>query len=155
MCLSIAVHRPDSVLAKGEHAGHEWIVTHNGMGYRCGYVKVNPGHPFHGKGNREDGTDLIEVHGGLTFAEADEDCGKGGPDNGWWFGFDCAHDGDEPDPSLPNCRSWNPMFDVLNLFDGLFAHSLADDSGVRSQGYVEGQCRKLCEQLARVESCLK
>lgn len=152
MCLSIAVNRPDDVLATGEHAGLEWVVAHNGFGHRCGYAKVLPGHPYYGKGYMDDETSSIEVHGGLTFAEADENCGKGGPDNGWWFGFDCAHDGDDPDPSLPNSRSWTPMLSALNLFDGFFARDLPDEdgSGVRSQKYVEGQCRKLCEQLAAV-----
>lgn len=45
MCLSIALERPEDVLAAGTHAGHEWQVIHNGSGYRCGYVKVPPGHP--------------------------------------------------------------------------------------------------------------
>jgi hypothetical protein len=29
-------------------------------------------------------------------------CDKGGPDNGWWLGFDCAHSMDAQDPSLPS-----------------------------------------------------
>ncbi len=130
MCLSIAVHRPNDVLAKGEHSGHEWIVVHNGMGYRCGYVKVEPGHPWHGKGYSSIDA---EVHGGLTFADADEPCDKGGPDNGWWLGFDCAHIDDAPDPELPATRRL-PCF--------------SHDAAVRSQEYVESECRSLCEQAA-------
>lgn len=53
MCLSIALERPEDVLAAGTHAGHEWQVIHNGSGYRCGYVKVPPGHPWHGKHSGE------------------------------------------------------------------------------------------------------
>ncbi|MFN9907214.1 MAG: hypothetical protein ACK56F_14025 [bacterium] len=39
MCLPIAIKRPDYVLATGEHLGYEWNIVHNGIGYRCGYVR--------------------------------------------------------------------------------------------------------------------
>ena len=134
MCLPIKVARPDNVLAEGTHMGHEWAVTHNTNGYRCGYVKVEPGHPWHGKTD----SDLYEsgaypkVHGGITFAEADTPCDKGGPDNGWWLGFDCAHHGDAQDTTLP-LEHKMPAF-----LGGI----------VRTQEYVESECRSLCEQAA-------
>jgi hypothetical protein len=49
MCLSIAIDRPDDVLAEGEHDGFKWTVVHNGTGYRCGYVRIPHGHPWHGQ----------------------------------------------------------------------------------------------------------
>lgn len=131
MCLSIAIDRPDDVLAKGEHAGFEWMVIHNGMGYRCGYVKVEPGHPWHGK---DDTDSFADVHGGVTFGAGDVDCGKGGADSGWWIGFDCAHFGDAPDRSLPIREP------------GSFGHA----GVVRTQEYVEAECRSLCEQARNV-----
>ncbi len=132
MCLPIAVDRPDCVLGKGEHLGHEWMVVHNGMGYRCGYVKVEPGHPWHGKDYNS--LDDVEVHGGLTFADADKPCDKGGPDNGWWLGFDCCHYLDMPDTALPSEHG-------MMRFQS--------EGVVRSQEYVEAECRSLCEQAAR------
>lgn len=139
MCLSIAVHRPGCVLAKGEHAGFEWVVVHNGSGYRCGYVRVPAGHPWHGKDESE--VDA-SVHGGLTFAEADLPCDKAGPDNAHWLGFDCCHGGDAADPSLPGDgdRSVSRMF-----LEGLNRYGT-----VRTQEYVEAECRSLCEQAAAV-----
>jgi hypothetical protein len=131
MCLSVAVHRPNDVLASGHHAGFEWSVVHNGMGYRCGYVKVEPGHPWFGKGYNDI---ECEVHGGLTFAAADVDRGKGGPDDGWWVGFDCAHAGDAADPALPGSHRGWPRFRI----------DLGES--VRTQEYVEAECRSLCEQ---------
>ncbi len=133
MCLSIKVKSPDHVLAEGTHAGHEWVVVHNGMGYRCGYVKVEPGHPWHGKDDSQlyDEGKAPEVHGGITFAQADVPCDKGGPDNGWWLGFDCAHSMDAQDPSLPT------------------EHYMRSCGGmIRDQKYVEEQCRNLCVQAA-------
>jgi len=134
MCLGIAIRRPQHVLATGEHCGLEWMVIQNGGGYRCGYIRVPAGHPWHGKGYDDIDAD---VHGGLTFAEPDEQCDKGGDDSAHWFGFDCAHWGDAPDPSLEMDE---------------FVRSRIEQSGgygrVRDQKYVENECRKLCEQAA-------
>ena len=88
MCLPILVHRPDALLNRGEHLCHEWVVVHNGNGYRCGYVKVLPDHPWFGL----DWDDVpADAHGGITFSRADTPCDAAGPDDGWWVGFDCAH----------------------------------------------------------------
>jgi hypothetical protein len=74
------------------------------------------------------------VHGGLTFAHPDTDCGKGGEDNAWWLGFDCAHWNDAPDPSLP----------------GYEHRALGTTGMIRTTGYVAGECRRLAEQAAEV-----
>ena len=131
MCLSIAVARPDHVLATGTHRGYQWIVTHNTSGYRCGYLRLPKGHPWHGLGM----LDIpVAVHGGITFAEADVECDAPGADDAWWIGFDCAHAGDAPDPSLPNEMP-------LDLIGCLFS-----DDVVRTQEYVETECRDLADQ---------
>lgn len=124
------------MLAEGEHAGYQWAVIHNGMGYRCGYVRVPKGHPWHGKGCDElyELSPDIEAHGGLTFAAPDVECDAPGEDNAWWLGFDCAHCGDAPDPALPNKYSTTYPGDT-----------------VKSQCYVEAECRSLCEQAALAE----
>lgn len=128
MCLSIKIKNPAAVLAEGEHAGFQWAVTHNGIGFRCGYVRVPAGHPWHG----QDYSDVpADAHGGLTFAQADVPCDAPGPDDAWWLGFDCAHAGDAADPALPAAylREW-------------------DYGIVRTQEYVESWCHRLCEQAA-------
>lgn len=131
MCLSIKINRPECVLAEGVHEGMEWVVVHNNSGYRCGYVRVPKGHPWHGKDWDE--VDC-EVHGGITFAEADVHCDKPGEDDAWWVGFDCAHGGDAADPSLPGYKDYG-------------FRSIPHDV-VRSQSYVESECKSLCEQAA-------
>lgn len=129
MCLSIAVLHPDHVLAAGTHMGYDWCVVHNGMGFRCGYIRVGKDHPWFGKDYHQ-----IEacVHCGLTFSEADIPCAKGGADDGWWVGFDCAHGCDAQDPDLP--------------FDPMLCLPKAERAVVRTQEYVENQCRLLAEQ---------
>lgn len=133
MCLSIKVKRPDAVLAEGEHAGFQWAVTHNGSGFRCGYVRVPAGHPWHGQSM---GDVPADVHGGITFSEPDMPCTAPGPDDDWWVGFDCAHSFDAPDPALPNAmpRPYSWGVEVI-----------------ASQYYVEAECRSLCEQAARAD----
>lgn len=151
MCLSIAIMRPSHVLGQGTHMGHEWMVIHNDMGYRCGYVKVTRGHPWYGKAY--DDVDA-EVHGGLTFAEHDEPCDKGGPDNGYWVGFDCGHGWDLADPALVSERY--RQYAVQSCEDGLtrgysgwgWPLDGPEGSQVRTQEYVEAECRSLCEQAA-------
>ena len=106
MCLSIAIDRPENVLSKGEHSDFEWMTVHNGIGYRCGYVRVPVNHPWHGK-HYDDLS--VDIHGGLTFAEPDKPCDGNRPDNAWWLGFDCAHYDDASDPSLP-CDHQMPSF---------------------------------------------
>lgn len=131
MCLSIKVNSPDTVLAEGEHAGLEWVVVHNRMGYRCGYVRVPKGHPWHGKGLHAIDAD---VHGGLTFAEPDVPCDKPGDDDAYWVGFDCAHLGDAQDPAL--------------LAKGGYRMPKLSIESIKTQAYVEAECRSLCEQAA-------
>lgn len=149
MCLPVAVHFPERMLATGMHEGHEWAVTHNGRGNRCGYVKVLPGHPWYGKSY-----DDIEArcHGGLTFSEPDVHCGKGGADDGWWVGFDANHGFDLPDRELAQLtlegQECMRMRDRIDLLIGALPRDGFGPS-VRSQSYMEAECRSLCEQAAR------
>ena len=142
MCLSIAIDRPDDVLAEGEHLGFQWVVVNNGLGYRCGYARVPLGHPWHGKSH----DDLnVEVHGGLTFAEADVPCDAPGADTDWWLGFDCAHAFDAPDPELArSCSDSGPSLYLLNFL----AEGGNNCYAVRTQAYVESECRSLCQQAS-------
>jgi hypothetical protein len=122
------------LLDKGTHLGYEFEVTSNRLGYRCGYVRVPAGHPWHGKGY-DDVEPYPEVHGGLTFADADMDCGKGGEDSAWWFGFDCAHHMDAPDPNLPG-------------YSKHYMSELHAFGTVKTTEYVAAECRRLAEQAA-------
>jgi len=141
MCNPVTTRRPDLLLSKGVHAGYEWEVTSNGIGYRCGYVRMPPGHPWYGKGY-DDIDPYPDVHGGLTFAEPDFHCGKGGADDAWWLGFDCAHAGDAADSSLPtqDGRPLHPAIAALGREHG----------AIRTTAYVEAECRSLAEQAAVV-----
>lgn len=133
MCLSIKIRNPSAVLSEGKHLGLEWTVTHNGIGFRCGYVRIPKGHPWHGKSYDEINA---RVHGGLTFSEPDVPCDKGGADDAWWLGFDCSHHGDARDPSL-NMTPMRAIFKNYPQFAG---------EKIRTTAYVKAECRRLCKQ---------
>jgi hypothetical protein len=116
--------RKDSILSEGIHEGFEWKVLHNWMGHRCGYIYIPSNHPWFKK--HYDNIDC-DCHGGLTYSQTDDLI----PEK-WCIGFDCAHYCDAQDPSLPSeCRLY---------MTGI----------VRTQEYVEAQCRYLCEQAKAV-----
>jgi hypothetical protein len=144
MCNPIAMHNPDAVLAKGEHAGFEYEVIHNGHGIRCGYVRVPFGHAWHGV--PYDDLD-VEVHGGLTFAEPDEPCPKDGPDNAYWVGFDTHHLHDAQDWDLP----WAGGDEVRQKIRQIHEEVGLDKwpHHVWTTEEVEAECRSVCEQAAR------
>lgn len=112
--------KQDNILSRGTHEGFEWVVTHNGMGFRCGYVIIPNEHPWFNKDYDNIGAD---VHGGLTYSEP-------GDNNTWWVGFDCAHLNDVQDLTLPYRVE-------MNYFKC---------GTVKTQEYVEKECRSLCEQ---------
>lgn len=128
--LVLEQHRPKDVLARGQHAGYLWVIMHNNMGYRCGYVLVPEGHrclrQYIADGCSGYNVDL-DVHGGVTFVEKDTD----GRD--YWVGFDCGHYGDAVDPSLPGSEKLG---------------AIGNQGAIRTQEYVVNQCMFACEQLA-------
>jgi len=125
-CRVLKVNPDIQLLSQGDMMGYDWIVTHNGSGFRCGYIKVPFGHPWHG----EDWETInCNVHGGLTYAQPDTE------DNSWWIGFDCAHYGDALDPTL-NSSSF-PLF-----------RRLGGEGIIRTTEYVMSECHQLCRQAA-------
>lgn len=134
MCLPFPT-LAQQTLNKGEHLGFEWEVVQNGLGYRCGYVRVTPGHPWFGKGYDDINAD---VHGGLTFCGHGKACPTHGPEAEWWIGFDCAHAGDAQDPELTWAKYGESVYQMP---------SYRGDK-IRTQEYVEAECRSLCEQAS-------
>ena len=80
----------------------------------------------------------FNVHGGLTYAGG----GKYPIDQPgtWWFGFDCAHSEDAPDPEILARFSRSEVFP----WEGI----------IRSEAYVVAECESLAEQLADVAAML-
>jgi hypothetical protein len=128
-------------------------------GALCGYVGVTRAHPWH----EADYTDLgssPNVHGGLTFSapctdhgdEASDICHVGST-NGpvWWFGFDCAHLGDQCPKTEATLRQLGhnvayvtrkgkPIREVTHDGDGTY----------RTIAYVTNEVESLARQLSEV-----
>jgi hypothetical protein len=123
-----------------KHAGLPCLIVrveHHGA--LCGYAAVPPGHPLHGQ---EMGEPPVDVHGGLTYAAkcAGDIChvpAPGEPDDVWWFGFDCAHSGDQ-----------TPGSDASLSFRAY--RGRADE--YRTIEYVKAEVERLAEQLAEATS---
>jgi hypothetical protein len=134
MCLFAEISMPEKIEQDGRFLGFRFIILDGGLGFRCGYIEVPPGHPWFGKNYDEIKADC---HGGLTFSKSGTDCGLNRPE-GWWFGFDCGHCGDGPDPAL--------KLDPPELQP--FA-SLIFQGEVRTKHFVEQECCKLIHQAYR------
>lgn len=92
--------------------GMNCIIRRSAYGHLCGYVAVEPGHPFYGFGAdalpRDPG---LEVHGRVAYAQACEHRRPvstsiwrspptpDGP-SAWWLGFECNHSFDLV-PAIP------------------------------------------------------
>ena len=126
---------PDRVQWRDPETGRVCLIKRNTFGAWCGYVGVEPGHPWHNKGYMEVQAD---VHGSLTYADhCDEDPAKGichiptrgEADNLFWLGFDCGHSFD----LLPDAR--------MNWGGGIY----------RDAEYVRDECRNLARQADQAQ----
>lgn len=120
------------------------------QGFWCGYVGVHRGHPWYGLGYND--VD-VEVHGGLTYADAyDDDVERpieerichipapGEPDDVWWFGFDCGH-----------------AFDLCPAMEARYREEMERawlPGGLQTRycdlSYVQQECAELAKQLGAV-----
>lgn len=144
---------PDKVQFQDEATGMPCLIVRNGSGALCGYVGVNPGHPFYEQGYdtcilKNDDDKYINVHGGLTFSGfCREDAENHGichlPDDGeekkvWWLGFDCAHSGDISPRTIRQYREWGLQI---------------GGESYRDLNYVKHEVSHLARQIANPETC--
>ena len=146
-----------------EHAGLPCLAVRNlRFGFWCGYAAVPLGHPLHGK--RYDDVD-VDVHGGLTYANACEGhiCHvpkPGQPDDVWWFGFDCGHFGDYAPGIAATLRQVDPDRRTYDHARAVASADAMPDNlrhiGVieifRTLDYVQAETNRLAEQLAEFRS---
>jgi hypothetical protein len=121
---------PSASIKEGQFEnGFEYAILHHGMGYRCGYLKIRPDHPWYKKDYTE--TDCeVEIHGGLTYGSTNEN------DGSWWIGFDCAHSFDKVDPSI--------------LLKDSPHHMYIGGKEIRTTEYVEKELKNLADQAQAV-----
>jgi len=128
--------------------GYKAVIKFLDVGHRCGYIHIPCTHKaagihyytYTGFGDYSIQEDTlskvqqaindIEVHGGLTYAEYD--------DNSYVFGFDCAHCNDAPD--IEKLAELGLSTDVFSL-----------GGTVRTLEYCIEECNKLSEQLFEID----
>ena len=76
---------------------------------------------------------LFDVHGGVTYSGGDQDYPAKSEDKIWWFGYDCAHCGDET--------------------RGPYSFTTAGDV-FRDEAYCVGECERLANQIVDVGAVL-
>lgn len=161
---------PDKVQWLDPATGLDCLIVRGGLGALCGYVGVQPGHPWHRidysgctePAQHADKNDTsycahapesrIEVHGGLTYSALcdgdDQDVSRhichvplpGRPHDVWWFGFDCSHSGDFV-PSYGRALGMPMPFDLYSR-----------PAEYRDVAYVRGEVERLAAQLAVVSA---
>jgi|SRR5579864_3325511 len=147
MCLPV---KPYKVEREWSHAGLQCaVVQARQCSNRCGYVRVPPTHPAHGKDY--DAVD-IDVHGGLTFSSL-EPCSTNEDGQGFWFGFDCAHFGDATiDPQITLENAPTPELRKLLEINLKYPIRGEEDDHFWTQLEVERETERLAEQLAHMEA---
>lgn len=137
---------PDKISWTDNATGRPCLIVRNRLGGLCGYVAVDPGHPLHGADYEQPD---VDVHGGLTYANACEETdteaegichvpSAGAPTDVWWFGFDCVHSGDLA-----------PGMAAISRHSGLGVGIYRNDT-YRDVPYVVREVEGLAQQLAAV-----
>lgn len=167
-----------------EYKEYKCVVVFQSNGYRCGYVGVKKDSCIYGKsyldrlpikrkhienkpiGKRgiiplilesmKDDENIsvgifFDVHGGITYSD------KNGiypiESELYWFGFDCAHYTDAKDYETALKYFENEKATIMRLKE--LDCKYPTQGEVRTQEYVENECRNLVDQIIELEEILK
>ena len=132
-----------------EHKGYKCACVFNAGGFRCGYVAVDNTHPYYKKNYTDGGPDNIMCHWGLTYSgNGSHFCAEN--DELWWFGFDCGHFEDGVD--YETAKKYSIISDKEYLIGREFSVALNEESSIKTQEFVEENCKMIVEQLIVVEN---
>ena len=89
----------------------------------------------------------LNAHGGITYSDGE----TGYPVESclWWFGFDCAHCNDKED--YDKVREYNLETDEKLGWLIKMQSEYPTPGVIRTQEYVEQECRNLADQLSELE----
>lgn len=135
-----------------EHKGYKCACVFNAGGYRCGYVAIDESHPYYKKDYSDEGPNEIMCHWGLTYSGYGKHFCEDN-DNLWWFGFDCGHYCDGTD--YETAKKYGIITDTEYLIGKEFSAELSDSLDenifVKTQEFVEENCKMVVEQLIAVK----
>ena len=72
---------------------------------------------------------VFDVHGSLTYA-AEDDAYPVADSGLWWFGYDCGHSGDAPEPGSLMAK-----------------YRVSSDAVLRTLDYCVAECESLAQQI--------
>jgi len=132
-------------------------VINHATGTRNGYCSVSMAHPFYRKNYTHESIseldhnidDVIHVHGGITYSGDIEwalELDSSLPHNQWWFGFDCYHASDAPDPELINDPAAKKFMEHM---EESLAGSFHFKKTHKDLNYVVEQCQGMAEYLSK------
>lgn len=126
-----------------EYRGFPCVVLFQKMGHRCGYVGLPKENLYYKKDYEKIN---VLCHGGLTYAS--EKLPMQDDKDTWWIGFDCAHFFDRPDFNSAR-KYFADDKETMERIDRYEADCIRIGYGgeVRTQEYVENECRKIVDQL--------
>jgi hypothetical protein len=131
------------------------------IGHLCGYVGLSKEHPYYGKtweGDNDEINQLVDAHGGITYANKCQGdiChvpANGETDDVWWIGFDCAHFGDFiPRPKIlyEGMEDWNgKLHDLMNMTLAIVGKDKTRGESYKTVAFVKNEIRNLVKQLEK------
>ena len=133
----------------GKGFGSQLKATYKDIGEELG--KRSPLQAFYLWGSDPDNRVELEmyfnVHGGVTYASDGKESKYPVESDLWWIGFDCGHAGDAPDLDLVE-KLWGDDPKIRQRLDFEYEYPLHfDDDVLRSNEYVQQECRSLVDQI--------
>lgn len=131
-----------------EYKGFPCVVLFQPLGFRTGYVGIPKGRKYY-KSNHE--RIPVNCHGGLTYSslklyhQNDTDM--------WWIGFDCGHccDGYDVEKLKEYFADDESIMRSYHAMEETGYYALCNEHPIRTQEYVEDNCRKIIDQLIALE----
>ena len=90
----------------------------------------------------------FNVHGGITYAGGGVNSKYPIESDLWWFGFDCAHAGDKKD--VDALYKYDFVDENMERVLAIDREYFIPNEIVRTQEYVEQECRELADQLVKI-----
>ncbi len=120
---------------------YECVIHRNdNTGAWCGYVILPKSNPFYDLDHLNKDLSMINVHGGLTYSNADG-----------VFGFDCSHYGDYYPKSLPSMFA-NFITDIADAHERVVDKAFQEKPRVyRTIEYVINETNSMAEQFFKYD----
>ena len=132
-----------------EYKGFPCVILFMPMGYRRGYVGLPKENRYYKKKYDDIPVDChcgLTYSGGRLFGQSDKDT--------WWIGFDCGHFCDGADKEtfekyyMDELKSKAVDTERASVISAYMMFELYSEYPVRTQEYVECECRKIVDQIA-------